>query len=136
MTPHTPPTNPNRPEGALERREAPPPSPTSCFIVRTRCHRPQLRHAHIAAAVTEPEPLRQAAAAPATATDDMVSDAAPLPAADGLHPLLPLSSFLVVVVDLDLDVIHCLSVCLKFTRLDLLLGSCSRYNNGISRLTS
>jgi hypothetical protein len=50
--------------------------------------------------MTEPEPplhpLRQAATAPATTTDEMASDSVPQPAADVLHPLNSLSSLVSV----------------------------------------
>jgi hypothetical protein len=42
VPPHSPPTDPNRPEGALERREAPPPPPPSTIIARHRYHRPEI----------------------------------------------------------------------------------------------
>jgi hypothetical protein len=105
-TPH--PTNPNRPEGALERREAPPPPPLrpSSWIRRTRCHRPTLDCIVRDTVVPEPAllPLRQAAAAPATATCEMASDSALPSNPDGLRPCFPSVLLLVVlgVVDLDL----------------------------------
>jgi hypothetical protein len=37
--------------------------------------------------------LRQVVAAPATTTDEMASDSAPQPAADNLHPVNSLSTF-------------------------------------------
>jgi hypothetical protein len=87
--PHTPPTTPIRPEGALERREALQPPRTSCFITHTRCHRPEIFKCVRTDPVAEPEeplhPLRQAAAAPATTTDEMASDSTPAPTADGLR---------------------------------------------------
>jgi hypothetical protein len=88
-TPH--PTNPNRPEGALERREAPPPPPPrpSSWIRRTRCHRPTLDRIVCDTVVPESalQPLRQAAAAPATSTREMTSDSALPSNPDGLSPL-------------------------------------------------
>jgi hypothetical protein len=59
--------------------------------------------------VPEPalQPLRQAAAAPATSTRDMASDSALPSNPDGLRPLVfPLVPFLVVLNagDLDLDI--------------------------------
>jgi hypothetical protein len=91
-TPH--PTNPNRPEGALERREAPPPPPPrpSSWIRRTRCHRPTLDRIVRDTVVPEPalQPLRQAAAAPATSTREMASDSALPSNPDGPSPLFPL----------------------------------------------
>jgi hypothetical protein len=92
---HTPhPTNPNRPEGALEWREAPPPPPPrpSSWIRRTRCHRLTLDRIVRDPVVPEPalQPLRQAAAAPATSTREMASDSALLSNPDGLRSPFPL----------------------------------------------
>jgi hypothetical protein len=92
--PHTPHlTNSNRPEGALERREAPPPPPPrpSFWIRRTRCHRPTLDRIVRDPVVPEPalHPLRQAAAAPVTSTREMASDSALPSNPDGLRPLFP-----------------------------------------------
>jgi hypothetical protein len=87
------PTNTNRPEGALERREAPPPPPPrpSFWIRRTRCHRPTLDRIVRDPVVPEPalHPLRQAAAAPATSTREMASDSALPSNPDGLRPRFP-----------------------------------------------
>jgi hypothetical protein len=93
---HPHPTNPNRPEGALERREAPPPPPPrpSSWIRRTRCHRPTLDRIARDTVVPEPplHPLRQATAAPATSTREMASDSALPSNPDGPRPLFPLCS--------------------------------------------
>jgi hypothetical protein len=99
--PQTPPTT-LAIEGALEWREASPSPPwTSCFITRTQCHRPHLRHFPNAAFI-EPAsslpPLRQAEEAPATSTEEMANPpAAPSSLVDGRCPPTP---FLSVVVSL------------------------------------
>jgi hypothetical protein len=91
-----------RPEGALERLEAPPPPPSrpSSWIRRTRCHRPTLDPIVRDTVVPKPPllPLRQAAAAPATTTCKMVSDSALPSNPDGLRPFVsPLCSLYSVV---------------------------------------
>jgi hypothetical protein len=92
----------------LERREAPPPPPPrpSSWIRRTRCHRPTLDRIVRDPVVPEPalQPLRQAAAAPATPTQEMASDSALPSNPDGLRPpVFPLFSLVVVLGLVDLD---------------------------------
>jgi hypothetical protein len=107
-----PPQTLNRPEGALERREAPPPPPPrpSSWIRRTRCHRLTLDRIVRDTIVPESAllPLRQAATAPATTTCEMASDSAPPSNPDGLHPCFPYVLLLVVlgVVDLDQECVY------------------------------
>jgi hypothetical protein len=115
--PHTPPPQTlTRPEGALERREAPSPPRTYCFIARTRCHRPEPCRRVSTDPVAEPEPalhsLRQVAAAPATTTE-MATDSTPAPNPDGLHPLFPLCSFVSCIKCCRSRSRTCLSSCIK-----------------------
>jgi hypothetical protein len=112
--PQTPPTT-LATEGALERREAPSSLPrTSCFITRTRCHRPHLRR-FPNSALTEPvpslSPLCQAEEAPTTSTEEMANPSAPSPSiVDGQFP--PSTSFLVLLVVLVSLVSVCVLVAL------------------------
>jgi hypothetical protein len=98
---HTPHLQTLRPEGALERREAPSLPPPSTPIACHRCHRPEICRRVRTNPVTEPQsplpPLRQ----PRSMTWPSTMFPPPAPMVYTLLTLSVFSSVVLVVVDLE-----------------------------------